>query len=235
MTDYTSRMTRQLVGVLGDLRIATRRLAATPLFTVFAVLSLGVGVGVTTAVYSSVDAALWKNTVIPDESTLAVVVGMETGQYNPQRTMSVPDLQDVRASQQAFEAVSAAESIVPSLVTPEITVLTSADAVDASYFSTLGVPAALGRVIGAHDVDAEAQVVVLGYWLWRGRFNADPAVIGRTVRMGGSPSRSSALRQRDSRESCLAHGARSCGSRSPWPTAFNSKPDRPAPTEIVGD
>lgn len=178
---------RMLHGFGGDLRIAARRLLGTPMFTIFAVLSLAVGVGVTTAVYSSVDTVLWKDRVIPDSDRVAVVIAAEAGQHAVQGVVSVPDFEDFRATQQSFASLTAAYRIVPSVVAPDTTILTSGEAVDAAYFETLGVGMALGRPVQPEDVGSSAAVVVLGHWLWKSRFDGDPSVIGRTVRLAGQP------------------------------------------------
>jgi putative ABC transport system permease protein len=178
---------RVLHGFGADLKVASRRLLATPMFTIFAVLSLALGVGVTTAVYSSVDTVLWKDRVIPESDRVAVVMGAEAGQYTVQGVVSVPDFEDFRATQQSFASITAAYRIVPSLVTPDTTILTSGEAVDAAYFDTLAVDVALGRPIQRADVETSAPVVVFGHWLWRSRFASDPSVIGRTIRLAGRP------------------------------------------------
>ena len=178
---------RLLHGFGADLRVASRRLLATPLFTIFAVVSLALGIGVSTAVYSSVDTVLWKDRVIPDSHQVAVVVAAEAGQHAVQSVVSVSDFEDFRATQQSFAGLTAAYRIVPSVVAPDTTILTSGEAVDAAYFTTLGVGMALGRPVQPADVESNAAVVVLGHWLWTSHFGGDPSVIGRTVRLAGHP------------------------------------------------
>ncbi|MEX2663708.1 MAG: ABC transporter permease, partial [Vicinamibacterales bacterium] len=178
---------RVLHGFGADLKVASRRLLATPMFTVFAVLSLALGVGVTTAVYSSVDTVLWKDRVIPESDRVAVVMGAEAGQHAVQGVVSVPDFEDFRAAQQSFTRITGAYRIVPSVVTPDTTILTSGEAVDEAYFDTLGAGVALGRPVQRADVETSAPVVVLGHWLWRSRFAGDSSIIGRTIRLAGRP------------------------------------------------
>ena len=174
-----------LDGLGHDLRLAARRLLATPMFTIFAVVSIAVGVGVTTAVYSSVDAALWKDVVIPNPARVVVVHAVESGPNTAQRVMSSPDFDDLRAAHVPLDGLSAALTAYPAVVAPSMTVLAATDGVDGAYFSTLGVTTSRGRLIQPEDVTAGAAVVVLGDALWRTRFDADPTVIGRTVRIGG--------------------------------------------------
>jgi hypothetical protein len=80
-----------LQGFGADLKLATRRLGATPLFTIFAVLSLGLGVGVTTAVYSVVDRIFWKELGIADPGQVVLVLGTEAGPYDARFVVSQRD------------------------------------------------------------------------------------------------------------------------------------------------
>jgi len=173
-------------GFSADLRFAARRLLATPLFTIFAVLSLAIGVGVTTAVYSVVDSIFLKDLGIRDPEQVVFVVTPYDGRFL-KGAISLPDFQDMRAAQKSFSRVSASASIYSALTSPTTTELLPAEAVDGAYFSTLGVPAAIGRVIEPADGAGAARVVVLSHGLWRGRFAADPKMVGRTVRISGHP------------------------------------------------
>jgi putative ABC transport system permease protein len=167
-----------------DLALAARRRAATPLFTTFAVLSLGVGVGVTTTAYSLVDATFFRALGVTDEDTLAFVATPENGRI-ARRPLSWPDVEDLRASQQSFAALAASTRVALAVVSPSTTELFTADAVSGNYFSTLGVQAAIGRVIQPADDEQAARVVVLGHALWRSRFGASKSVIGQSVRLSG--------------------------------------------------
>ena len=157
---------------------------ATPLFTIFAVLSLAVGVGVTTAVYSVVDAIFLSDPGITDPDRLVFVVMPYDGRLL-KGSISAPDFLDLRSAQTSFSSVSAFALFSPAVTSPSTTELLAAEAVDGAYFSTLGVPAAVGRTI--RPSDAAERVVVLSHGLWRDRFSADPAIVGRTVRISGRP------------------------------------------------
>ena len=171
-------------GFSGDVTLAARRLLATPLFTIFAVLSLAVGVGVTTAVYSVVDAIFLKEPGISDPDRLLFVVTPYDGRVL-KGSISEPDFLDLRSAQTSFSSVSASALFSPAVTSPSMTELLTAEAVDGAYFSTVGVPAALGRTI--RPSDAVERVVVLSHGLWRARFGADPTIVGRTVRISGRP------------------------------------------------
>jgi predicted permease len=170
-----------------DLRLAARRLLATPLFTIFSVLSLAVGIGVTTVAYSAVDLLFFPRLGIDDPASATYVLGSESGRLRVNATMSRADFEDLRGSVTSFTSLAASLPVSPSLVGPSATELVRAEAVTGNYFQTLGVPPMLGRTIAPADDDPPAPVAVLSYELWRGRFAADSQILGRTVRIGGHP------------------------------------------------
>lgn len=166
-------------------RLAGARLIATPLFTIFAVLSLAAGVAVTTAVYSVVDALFLRELGISDPETVAVIVSSEADSL-PRQLVSEPDFRDLKAAATSFSSLTATASFYPAVSTLSATEFLGVEAVDGQYFSTLGVGAALGRVLRPSDDDG-AAVAVLSHALWRLRFAADPAFVGQTIRVGGRP------------------------------------------------
>ena len=165
-----------------DLRLAARRLLATPLFTIFAVLSLAIGVAVTTAVYSVVDSIFLRDTGARDPDRLVFVASPYDGRMLT-GSISLPDFEDVRAAQTSFSSMSASGRFSPAVASSSTTELLSAEAVDGAYFSTLGVSPAIGRTIQPADDAGAARVVVLSHALWRKRFAANPAVVGQTIRV----------------------------------------------------
>src|SRR5690606_15112102 len=169
---------RPLHGIAGDLKLAARRLAATPLFTLFAVLSIAVGVGVTTAAYAVVDAIFWKENGIPNPHDAIVLGSRNVVGADTRWTMSKPDFDDLALTQQSFAAMTASFVISPAVETPAATEIRSAEGVDATYFDVLGVVPPLGRFLNAEDVRPGAPaVVVLSHDLWRRRFAGDPGIL----------------------------------------------------------
>jgi predicted permease len=168
-----------------DLRLAARRLLATPLFTTFAVLSLAVGIGVTAVAYSVVDFFFFREPAVHEPDRVAYVMAPDSGRFRYQSLISRPDFDDLRASLQSFSSVAAWWSFTPSLAGPMTTELVQAEAVTGDYFSTLGVLPALGRAIQPADDDHASAVAVLSHDVWRRRFASDPRIVGRTVRVGG--------------------------------------------------
>jgi predicted permease len=168
------------------LRLAIARLVATPLFTIFSVLSLAAGVAVTTAVYSVVDTLLLPDLGVSEPDSVAAVMTPFGGRAQL-GSVSAPDFNDVQRAQTAFGSLTAASAILPSVSVGGNAEITSAEAVEGAYFATLGIAASLGRVIQPGDDAAAAPVAVISDDFWRGRLAADPAVVGRAIRINGRP------------------------------------------------
>jgi predicted permease len=170
----------------GDLKQAARRLLAAPLFTLFAVLSLAIGIGLTTAVYSVIDAIFLTELGIRDPARVVYVVNPGDGRYLT-GSISRLDFQDLRAAQRSFSSVSAAAMFRPAVSATSTALRVGGEAVDGEYFATLGVPMSLGRAIRPADETAGARVAVVSHRFWRARLGADPNAVGRSIRIGGHP------------------------------------------------
>src|SRR5881392_3626543 len=169
-----------------DIRLALRRLGATPLFTTFAILSLAVGVAITTAVYSIVYAVFLRGLGIHEPDRVAVIVTPYSGRLLT-GTVSEPDFRDVQTAQTSFSHVAASATFVRRLALPSVTEMVIGESVSGSYFATLGVGAKLGRTIQPSDDAGGGRVVMLSDTLWRRRFASDPPIVGATVAISGEP------------------------------------------------
>jgi putative ABC transport system permease protein len=167
------------------LRRAAVRLAAAPLFTIFAVVSLAGGVAVTTAVYSVVDALFLSDLGVASPDSLAFVAMPASGGFR-RAAISDDDFAALRDSQQSFSSVSASVGFSEPVASSRNAEVTSIEAVDGAYFTTIGIDAQLGRVFRFTD-EAQTRVAVISDEMWRSRFAADPAVIGRVIRVAGQP------------------------------------------------
>ena len=173
-----------------DVLFATRLLRRSPIFTAAVVLTLALGVGVNTAVFSVVNAIILRPLPVRDGDRLIVIASQSTSNRTL-RGMSFPDLQDYRAaSHDVFEDIAGYGvgflGLAPQGGRPERVLVSW---VTGNYFRLLGVPAILGRVIqpdegGRGRADA---VVVLGYSTWQRRFGGDRSVVGEMVRVNGQP------------------------------------------------
>ena len=177
---------RPFLGLFGDISLAFRRLLATPMFLIFAVVSLALGVSVTTTVYSTLYALLWKPLGIRDAPGVAVVTAFDVRE-RWRWSMSVPDFDDLRQRQQSFADVAGYIEVFQPLEFPRASELVAIEAVTGNYFRALGIAAAHGRVIQPADDERRTPVLVLSHSMWRRRFAADPTVVGKTVRIGSQP------------------------------------------------
>ncbi len=171
------------------LRRAWRRLRAAPAFTVFAVSSLALGVGVTTAIYSAVASLTDVGLDVENGDRIAFLTGSSSISARPawRGAIARADLFDLQQTSPAWKAAAVSAPFVQSLVTPSMSELVSGEAVNGAYFSTLGLSPAAGRLVQPSDDESPSRVAVVSQPFWRTRLAADPFAIGMTVRIGGQP------------------------------------------------
>jgi putative ABC transport system permease protein len=168
-----------------DIRYGERMLRKSPGFAITAVVTLALGIGATTAVFSVCDALLWKPVALPHLETLAMVVQRVPDNPNEWNSAAVADLEDVRRESTAFESLATwrggLANIVGTSGEPERVFQAL---VSANFFNTLGVQPVLGRGFQAgEDEPGREREVVLSDGLWRSRFAADRSIVGRTIRL----------------------------------------------------
>jgi predicted permease len=171
-----------------DARYAFRRLAARPAFTLIAVVSLAIGIGANSAMFTLVNEVLFRRPPLdrPEELT-EVYVSQEEFPFN---VFSYPDLQDfIRGTADVFEGVAGSKLAFASRETGDGAERVIGELVTGNFFELLGIRPALGRTIGPADASAPGAgaVLLLGDGYWRRSFGADPGVVGRTVRLSGAP------------------------------------------------
>lgn len=176
-------------GSVADLRLAGRRLRHTPVFTIFAVLSLAIGLAVTTSAYALVASLFWKPLPVRDPDRLAMIVRpASAGRMTWRSVMSPAEFADVAGAQRSFATLQATFPFQAPMDDGIRTEITEAEAVTGGYFETLGLEPALGRLIGAADDRAgAAAVAVLSSRFWRARFGEDPEVLGQLIRISEQP------------------------------------------------
>ncbi len=173
--------------MLSDLRFACRQLTKTPGFTIVALLTLALGIGLNTSMFSVLNRMLLHTPAYPEPDRLIRVFRTgPTFQFGPH---SPANFIDYRAQAKSFQYLDVYNRDSTNL---------SADGqpaeqlpclyVTGTFFSQFGVAPALGRFIAPDDdVEGRGKVVVLSDATWRERFGADPAIIGRTVRLDSEP------------------------------------------------
>jgi len=165
-----------------DLRYGARMLVQKPGFTTIAVITLALGIGANTAIFSVVNAALLKP--LPYEESGRLVLLSEHGEKFGEMSISYPNFTDWRARQPVFERIGVyvrgSYTLMGSGEPEQIRV----GQVSADLFAALRVKAALGRVFtNDEDKPGAAPVVALSHGSWQQRFGGDPRIIGRTIKL----------------------------------------------------
>ena len=173
--------------MLQDLRFAFRQLRKAPSFAVTAVLTLALGIGANTAIFSLVDSMLLKPLPVPDAEHMMSLVSLNNNR--PLLYFSLPEFKAIRdQGSSSFSSVFAYTVSLDGLSMegqqPQ-RVMTSY--VSGNFFSGLGLKPAVGRLIlpSEGEVFGSDPVIVLDYNYWQRKFSGDPNVVGRTVTMDG--------------------------------------------------
>jgi predicted permease len=177
---------------MNDLKLAFRQLRKSPGFTLVAVLTLALGIGANTAIFSVVNAVLLKPLPFPSPDRLVAVGSINlkdpdrSHQFN---SLSYPDFFDFRSQNHTFQSISCYRGGNYALVNEQGAQNIKGLKVSAEFFDVLGVKPAIGRAFVREDEQAGGGPggfkVVLTHDLWMRLFNGDKAAIGRTLRIQG--------------------------------------------------
>jgi len=185
--DREMHLTLRLEELWHDVKFAFRQLRHSPGFTLVAALTLALGIGANSAIFALVDATLLRPLPFGNPNRLVTI--WEKTTKNPRSYVSPLNMQDWESRGRSFEKIAGFTPSVGGMV------MAGADGnaetvsrqwVTAGIFEVLGVKAIAGRIFSEEDDAKRLNVVVLSERLWRARFNADPGVIGRQLRLDGS-------------------------------------------------
>jgi len=177
-----------------DLVFAVRTLRRNGTFTAVAMLSLALGIGASTAIFSLMDQVLFRLLPVADPERLVLL----HREYSPNGTstsdnfesvFSYPTYRELRDHDPAFYGTIARGSARVALSYQAETQNAAAEIVSGNFFETLGVGASIGRVMAADDDGPPGAhpVVVLGHSYWSSRFGSDPGILNQTVTVNGQP------------------------------------------------
>jgi predicted permease len=166
-----------------DVRDAIRQLVAAPLLTAVLVATLGLGIGLTAGIFSVVDAVLLRPLPFPESDRLVVV--WETLRDLNHGSASAGHFNDWTTQNTVFDETAATVSASYNLSEVEQPERLNGTRVTPGYFRIAALPPAAGRYFTDTDMTGDTHLAVISHSLWHRRFSADPAVIGRQIRLNG--------------------------------------------------
>jgi putative ABC transport system permease protein len=172
--------------VVADLRYACRLLIRTPGFAAVTVLTLALGIGANTVIFSTVDAVLLRPLSYGDADRVAMVWEDASFAKFPRNRPAPANYIDWKSRNRSFSDMAATHGASANLTVdgPPESVL--GRAVTANFFSVLRVSPVLGRTFTSEEDRAGAQVVLISYGLWQRRYGGDPTLVGKTITMDGT-------------------------------------------------
>jgi predicted permease len=185
-------LSRWLRDFVYDLRFSARSFLRSPSFTATAVLSLALGIGATTALYSLIDQIVLRALPVDHPERLVLIdwIGFQYAEtLGTDNLMSYPICQDLQQQKQFFDGVFCRAATTINFSTSGEPRLTAAELVSGAYFSVLGVRPALGRVLSTDDdqTPGSSPVVVLSYDFWKKQLGGGADIVGRKVLVNQHP------------------------------------------------
>ena len=178
-----------------DLQYAFRWMRRSPGFSLVAILSLGLGVGVNTAMFSLVDSLLLRPLPVTDPGSL-VDVFTSSGDGDEYATSSYADFLDLKAQNTVFGDMTGYSPMMAPLNLGDRSRIALGQVVTSNHFAMLGVQPFLGRLLVPSDDERGAdRVVVLSHRMWQREFGSDPAIVGKPIMLRGLQYRSPASRR----------------------------------------
>src|SRR5258708_27555084 len=170
---------------LADLRFGIRALRNHPAFAIIAVLTLALGIGANTAIFSVVEGVVLAALPYPQPDRLVMV--LQSRPTLKQLGISYPDFQDWQRGARSFEQMAALTWRSYDLIGPGTSEHLTGMEVSSGFFATMGVKPVLGREFSpSEDRPNEARTVAISDRLWKDRFASNPAALGKTINLDGA-------------------------------------------------
>jgi len=170
--------------LLQDIRFAARMLFKSPGFTAIAIISLALGIGANTAVFSVINAVLLKALPYHEPQTIVLVWGEDKAGGSSRGQVSATDVADYRARNHVFEEITTYSDFRPVFSGNGEPERIPGAQVGDGFFAVMHAQPLLGRVFTAEEQqEGKDLVVVLGYGLWQRRFAADPNIVGKIIKL----------------------------------------------------
>ena len=167
-----------------DIRYGVRNLAKQPGFTLIVLLTLGLGIGASTAIFSVVNSVLLRK--LPYQHSERIVAIQELNKEGKRGQVTSANFLDWRAQNTVFEHLAAIRERTGNLALSDHAERIDVAQTNANFFDVFGVSPVVGRFFIPSDEQAGHEpIIVLGYALWQNRFGSDPSVVGKPVRLDG--------------------------------------------------
>src|SRR6201999_1522349 len=180
-------MTQLLQNIRQDLHFAARNLRKSPGFLAVVILSLALGIGANSTIFSVLDAALYRPLPYPYSEQLVVVWDTEPGKPDSRQNPPIAELNDWLKANHSFQDISlTSDTERASIAGVGEPGQISVQNVTPNYFSLMGAKPRMGRIFFAEEMQDKSISVVLSDTFWRTKFNADPQVLGKTFLTEGT-------------------------------------------------
>jgi predicted permease len=178
--------------LLHDLRYGVRVLLKTPGFTAAAVLSLALGIGANTTIFTLINAVFLNPLPVKEPSRLVGLFTTDeknTGAFQNFMPVSQPNYRDYQEHSRVFEGLVMHQNVPLNLASGGEPEQVFGEIVTGNYFDVLGIQPAIGRffLAGEDKIPGAAPVVVMGHGLWQRRFGGDPSLVGKVITLNGQP------------------------------------------------
>ncbi|HTS36865.1 MAG TPA: ABC transporter permease [Candidatus Solibacter sp.] len=171
-------------GLLQDFRYAFRQIRKTPGFAAIAVITLALGIGANTAVFSVIDAVILRP--LPYHEPERLIEAQSVNTHHPQPSaICYPDFFDWRSQNRTLENLVSYHESSYTLTGLERPIALDADVVSWDFLPALGIQPELGRGFTADEEKVGTRVVLISHTLWATQFNSDKSIVGRTIHLSG--------------------------------------------------
>ena len=182
-----ARGTRWAEDLWKDLRYGFHMLSRNPIFALVAVLSLALGIGANSAIFSVVDPVLLRPLPYREPGRLVMIWDTFPGRDAMHNVVGPVDYLHWRSQSTVFDQIAAVNADVSNLTGVADPQEIHGQLVTAEFFSLLGAEPAVGRAFTEEEARAKVRLIILSHRFWEQRFQADPAALGRTVELDGQP------------------------------------------------
>ncbi len=172
--------------LMSDLRFALRSLSRSRGFALAVIVTLGLGIGANTAIFSVVRGVMLRPLPNRDGDRLVYMRQSTNGPGGENIAFSVPEINDFRESSKTLGGIAEYSPITFTLIGDHAAERLSAGLVTGNYFSVMGLSPVIGRAFGPQDDGrGAAPVMILTHEYWESKFGGDPSIVGKTLRVGG--------------------------------------------------